>query len=192
VAANVLPLAGVLFWDWDAFALIALFWMENVVVGAFFALRILALDPRNAALWAGKLFMLPFFCIHYGIFTAGHGMFVFGMLGGKRYDVDGFNVLEPAARAATDYALWLPLAALFASHLFSFAWNYLYRGEFRVATLPELMAKPYGRVVVLHIAIILGGFGAMVLGSPVWALVVLIALKIGLDLKAHVKEHSKP
>jgi hypothetical protein len=29
------------------------------------------------------------------------------------------------------------------------------------------------------------------LGSPLWALLVLIALKIGLDLKAHVKEHSK-
>jgi hypothetical protein len=53
------------------------------------------------------------------------------------------------------------------------------------------MAKPYGRVVVLHIAIILGGIGAMALGSPLWALLVLLAMKIGLDWKAHVKEHSK-
>ena len=27
VAANLVPLAGVLFWGWDAFALVALFWM---------------------------------------------------------------------------------------------------------------------------------------------------------------------
>jgi hypothetical protein len=80
---------------------------------------------------------------------------------------------------------------LVASHLFSFAWNYLYRGELRRAQLSSLMAKPYGRVVVLHIAIILGGIGAMALGSPVWALLVLLAMKIGLDWKAHVKEHSK-
>jgi len=100
-------------------------------------------------------------------------------------------VLEPAARAAADYGLWLPLAVLVASHLFSFAWNYLYRGELRRAQLSSLMAKPYGRVVVLHIAIILGGIGAMALGSPVWALLVLLAMKIGLDWKAHVKEHSK-
>ena len=77
VAANLVPLAGVLFWGWDAFALIALFWMENVVIGVFFVLRMLALDPRDPALWAGKLFMVPFFCFHYGMFTAIHGVFVF-------------------------------------------------------------------------------------------------------------------
>ena len=80
---------------------------------------------------------------------------------------------------------------LVASHLFSFGWNYLYRGEFRRAKLSELMSRPYVRVVVLHIAIILGGIGAVALGSPLWALLVLLAMKIGLDLKAHVDEHSK-
>jgi hypothetical protein len=192
VAANLVPLAGVLFWGWDAFALIALFWMENVVIGAFFALRMLCLDPRDPALWIGKLFMVPFFCVHYGGFTAIHGLFVFEMLGGRRYDMRGFDLFEPAARAAADYGLWLPLAALVASHLFSFLWNYLYRGEFLRAQLPRLMAAPYGRVVVLHLAILLGGFAAMALGSPLWALVVLLGLKIGLDLKAHLKEHSAP
>jgi hypothetical protein len=190
VAANLVPLAGVLFWGWDAFALIALFWMENVVVGLFFILRMLCLDPRDPALWAGKLFMVPFFCFHYGLFTAGHGVFVFDMLGGKRYDVQGLWVLEPAARAAADYGLWLPLAVLFASHLFSFLYNYLYRGEFRRVQLAALMFTPYRRVVVLHLTIIIGGFAAIFLGSPVWALLVLLAMKIGLDWKAHVKEHS--
>lgn len=190
VLANLVPLAGVLFWNWDAFALIALFWMENVVVGAFFVLRILCADPRDPALWAGKLFMIPFFGIHYGLFTAAHGVFVFDMLGGRRYDVQGLWVIEPALRAAADYGLWPPVAVLVASHLFSFVWNYLYRGEFRRAKLSELMSQPYKRVVVLHIAIILGGFGALALGSPLWALVVLLALKVGLDLKAHVREHS--
>jgi len=191
VAANGVPLVGVLFWGWDAFALIALFWMENVIIGVFFMLRMLCLDPRDPALWAAKLFMVPFFCFHYGMFTAGHGVFVFSLLGGKRYDVQGFALLEPAARAAADFGLWLPLAVLFASHLFSFGWNYLYRGEFRHAQLSRLMTEPYQRVIVLHVAIILGGIGAMALGSPLWALAVLLAVKIALDFKAHVKEHSK-
>jgi hypothetical protein len=191
VAANLVPLAGVLFWGWNAFVLIALFWMENVVVGVFFILRMLCVDPRDAALWAGKLFMVPFFCFHYGLFTTIHGALVFGIFGGKDYSPQGLQLLEPAARAVADYGLWLPLGALFASHLFSFLWNYLYRGEFRRAQLSALMTQPYIRVVILHVAIILGGIGAMALGSPLWALLVLLALKIGLDLKAHVKEHSK-
>ena len=103
----------------------------------------------------------------------------------------GGEALHGAARAASDFGLWLPLAVLVASHLFSFLWNYLVRGEFRRAQLATLMAQPYLRVVALHVGILLGGFGAMVLGSPLWALVVLLAMKIGLDLRAHVKEHSK-
>jgi hypothetical protein len=191
VAANLVPLAGVLLWGWDAFALIALFWMENVVLGAFFVLRMLSLDPRDPILWAGKLFLVPFFCLHYGMFTGIHGMFVFDMLGGRRYDVQGFALLEPAARAAADYGLWPPIAVLVGSHLFSFLWNYLYRGEFRRARLTDMMTRPYARVVALHVGILLGGFAAMMLGSPLWALVVLLAMKIGLDLKAHAKEHSR-
>jgi hypothetical protein len=31
---------------------------------------------------------------------------------------------------------------------------------------------------------------AMALGSPVWALLVLLAVKIAVDLKAHLKEHA--
>jgi hypothetical protein len=190
VAANLVPLAGVLFWGWDAFALLALFWMENVVVGVFFALRMLTIDPRDPALWMAKLFMVPFFCFHYGMFTAIHGAFVFSIFG-KNYAVHDLSVLGPAAHAASDYGLWLPIAVLLASHLFSFVWNYLLGGEFRRAQLARIMMTPYARVMVLHIAIILGGIAATALGSPVWALLVLIALKIGLDLKAHVKEHSK-
>jgi hypothetical protein len=190
VAANVVPLLGVLLWGWSVLALLALFWMENVVIGVFFILRMICADPRDAALWAGKLFMVPFFCVHYGMFTAGHGVLVFSLFGGKSYEVQGFSPLESAARAADDFGLWLPLAVLVASHFFSFCWNYLHRGEFRRARLTELMAKPYGRVIVLHVTILLGGFAAMMLGSPVWALLLLLALKIGLDLKAHLKEHS--
>ena len=50
LAANLVPVAGVLLWDWSVFALIALFWMENVIVGVFFALRMLCADPRDPAL----------------------------------------------------------------------------------------------------------------------------------------------
>ena len=190
LAANLVPVAGVLLWDWSVFALLVLFWMENVLLGLFFVLRMLCADPLDPALWGGKLLLVPFFCVHYGMFTAIHGLFVFALFGGKGYGSPGLQVLEPAVRAASDLGLWLPLAVLFASHGFSFLWNYLYRGEFRRAQLTRLMAQPYGRVAVLHLTIIFGGMGAMALGSPMWALLVLLALKIGLDWKAHLKEHS--
>ena len=42
IPLNLLPMAGVLLWDWRAFDLIFLYWMENLVIGAFSALRMLA------------------------------------------------------------------------------------------------------------------------------------------------------
>ena len=135
---------------------------------------------------------MPFFCVHYGVFTLIHGVLVFTVLGRGGFAGHPLNVLEQGARAAADYGLWPPLAVLVASHLFSFGWNYLYGGEFRRARLKDLMTQPYWRVMVLHFAIIVGGAGTMALGSPLWALIVLLALKIGLDLKAHLKEHSQP
>lgn len=190
VAANLLPLYGVLFWNWEAFPLLLLFWMENVIIGVLNAARMLAVDPADVASWGLKLFMVPFFCFHYGMFTAIHGVFVLGLFGGRQYNTSGLDVLDPAMRAASDWKLWLPLLALLASHLFSFFYNYLYRGEFRRASVQALMMKPYVRVVILHVTILFGGFGAMALGSPLWALLLLIAIKITVDVKAHLKEHT--
>lgn len=191
VAANLVPLYGVLAWDWPVFPLIALFWMENVIVGALNVARMLAADPGNVALWAGKLFMVPFFCVHYGMFTAAHGTFVFGMFGGKGYDARGLWPGEAAVQTVVDYGLAVPVAALALSHLFSFVWNYLGRGEFRSASLAALMGTPYARVVVLHLTIIFGGMAAMALDSPVWALVLLVGIKTGVDLLSHRREHVK-
>ena len=118
----------------------------------------LCADPRDPALWAGKLFLVPFFCFHYGMFTAIHGSFVFRMLGGKRYDTPGLAAARAGrARRARTTACGCRSPCWSRATLFSFLWNYLYRGEFRRAQLAALMAQPYGRVVVLHVAIILGG-----------------------------------
>jgi len=193
LVANLVPLYGVLVLGWEVFPLVLLFWMENVVIGVLNVARMLCVDPRDPASWAAKLFIVPFFCFHYGMFTTVHGVFVFSLFGGQGFSrVRGLNVLGPAMDAVREYGLQLAVLALAASHLFSFLWNYLGRGEFRRVSLRTLMARPYGRVVVLHLAILGGGFAAAALGSPVWALVLLIALKVGFDLHAHLKEHRTP
>ena len=55
----------------------------------------------------------------------------------------------------------------------------------------ELMHSPYGRIVVLHLAIIFGGFAVQALGSSVGLLVLLIIGKIVIDASLHVRAHKK-
>ena len=79
--------------------------------------------------------------------------------------------------------------ALVASHLYSFFGNYLAGGEFRRTNVTLLMFQPYARVVVLHIALLLGGFATMASGGSVFALLILVVGKTMIDVKLHLREH---
>jgi len=94
-----------------------------------------------------------------------------------------YSVIPPQVRLA--------VLALFASHGVSFVQNYLLKGEYAAAKPNELMGSPYGRVVVMHIAILTGGFLTMAAGSPAPLLLVLVALKTALDINLHNREHKK-
>lgn len=185
ILANLAPLGGVLFLGWDAAALLFLFWLENAVIGFYNLLKMASLGQAQA------LFFIPFFTIHYGAFLFGHLAFlvIFFVVGGLL--PEGPGGLASGFRDAGATALSvLPMAGVFLlSHGVSFFLIFL-REERRNATLPQLMMAPYGRVVVLHVAIVLGGFAAMFAGQPLFILVILVMGKIVLDVRAHLKEHG--
>ena len=193
IAANLLPLYGVLVLGWAVLPIMVLFWLENIVIGVLNILRILFSSPADAAQWARKLLLVPFFAVHYGLFTAVHGLFVFALFGGESYKalIDGLWTLDAARHAIAEFALWPGIGALTASHLFSFFWNYLGQREYQQARPEALMQAPYSRVIVLHVVIIFGALLIQLFHSPLWALLLLIGLKIGVDLRAHLKEHRR-
>jgi hypothetical protein len=86
----------------------------------------------------------------------------------------------------------LGAVVLFVSHGVSFFWNYVAQGEYRRTSPVERMFAPYGRVVVLHVAIVLGAMPVLLLGSPIGLLVVLVVGKTILDLFLHLREHARP
>lgn len=51
------------------------------------------------------------------------------------------------------------------------------------------MGEPYKRIIVMHLTIIFGGFLSMMFGSALPALLLLIFLKVGTDLRGHLREH---
>jgi len=187
VLANLWPLAGVLFFGWTVFSVLLLFWAENVIVGVFNVGRMWMAGNPGEGGTAEKFFVIPFFIVHYGMFTAIHGLFVIAIFGGAEEDL----ALSAAhvARMALSAGIVPAAAALAASHGYSFVVNYLGSGEFRSATLKTLMFQPYTRVVILHVVIIFGGFLIVSLGAPTAALALLIVLKIGIDATTHLREH---
>jgi len=187
IAANLVPMLGVLFLGWEVFPILFLFWCENVVVGLFNVLRMAMCSGGDRMTHWAKLFMIPFFCVHYGIFTAVHGTFLFGFFAAVHLGHDIGNAIDLLLK---DYLFWA-LVALFLSHAVSFVVNYIGKQEYRRVTLEQLMALPYGRIVVLHVTILFGAFLFAFTGLPSVCLTLLVVLKIIVDLKAHQKEHHK-
>lgn len=190
IGANVLPLLGVVWLGWEVFPLMFLFWLENVIIGGFNVLRMLLAEPGPAGISIQRLFLVPFFCVHYGMFCLVHGVFVwalFGPAGSVKGPVRPETLREVIV---SEHLHWAALA-LAVSHGFSFLSNYLGRGEYRRARLDQLMAAPYARVVVLHVVLLAGGFLTQAAGSPLWALLLLVVLKTGTDLWAHLRERRR-
>jgi hypothetical protein len=191
ILANFIPIYGVAFLGWEAFPVILLFWFENVVIGLYNVLKIVFARPDDLGRWVAKVFMVPFFAFHYGMFCFVHGIFVVALFGGGTVESLDNPGLDMFAGALTAAGVTWAAVALIVSHGFSFAWNYLKHGEFRRATLENLMKQVYARVVVLHLVIIASGFLVLALGMPAVGLVLLVLLKIGVDLNAHLKERAR-
>ena len=76
IAANLLPVAGVLWLDWDVFGLLLLFWFENVVIGIYGIARIILSGADRVS---DDLIAPLFFLAHYGLFMFVHFMVLFGL-----------------------------------------------------------------------------------------------------------------
>ncbi|WP_290482847.1 DUF6498-containing protein, partial [Hyphomonas sp. UBA3601] len=73
---DLLPILAVLVFGWGATPLVALYWLENLVIGMFTVLRMVATLAGNIVNLFTVLFIVPFFTLHYGMFCFGHGVFI--------------------------------------------------------------------------------------------------------------------
>ena len=204
VLANAIPLAGVLFLGWSVWTILILYWVENGIVGVINILKMARAqgpDPTDRRGIAqhpvpsgSKLALIPFFVIHYGLFWFVHGIFVLTLpLFTGIFDdgpvADPFEVAGYQAAGVDPGAILLAAGALAISHGVSFWWNFLRGGEYRRVSAAGQMFAPYGRLVALHLTIILGATAVVATGAPVAAVAILVAAKTLLDLGLHLAEH---
>jgi hypothetical protein len=205
VAANILPIYGVIVFAWDAFNIVLLYWAENLVIGFYNVVKIATIKVSNPIEYLAKLFSIPFFVIHFGGFCAIHGIFIFLLFGKSEspsYNSMGHSwpcflvfvqlligVIKHCWATITPEMKYA-IEALFASHGISYVHNYLIRGEYAVAGAKQLMETPYSQVMVMHFAIIAGAFLSAMIGSPAGILVILIVMKTIIDVKFHIRRHK--
>jgi hypothetical protein len=189
ILANLVPLVGVFFFDWDVFSVVLLYWMENLVLGFYTLLKIILLPAENVRNQLDKVLTIPFFCVHYGMFCFGHGVFIFAIF--TDFGIEGPRNGPADTLFGRMLGLIIPVLALGVSHGISFVQNYLLGKEYNEMNLGDLMKAPYARIVILHVALIAAGFFIVLLGSPIPLLVILIGMKTGMDVWLHNREHVR-
>lgn len=179
--ANAIPLVGVFFWDWDSFSLIYLYWFENVIIGAFFVMRMVIRPYSHPIELAMPLFIAPFFFLHYGGFTMGHGLFIVTLFGGDQYNAGASAFSGLLAPLWSEPNILLATIVLFAYHAFDWLMHTAKHG-LGTDGVKDLMVAPYRRIVILHLSILAGGFALQELNEPTAGLVILIAIKTAFDI----------
>ncbi|MCI5108185.1 MAG: DUF6498-containing protein [Pseudomonadales bacterium] len=181
IAANLLPLFGVLLLGWDIGELMLLFWAESAVIGFYNLLKM-----ARVGKWA-VLFFGPFFTGHFGGFMVVHLLFIYGFF----INDPNAGTDIPVDQVLADFIALIPaLLGFFLSHGISYVSNFLGRQEYLGMTINAQMGQPYKRIIVMHVTIIFGGFLVMALGSTLPALMLIIGLKLWTDLYSHLKEHG--
>ena len=187
--ANAVPLFGVLFLGWSAAPILGLYWLETLIIGGFTVLRIVTC--RGGGVGPSKFFVVPFFCVHFGLFMFVHGVFLTLLIGiGIAMSASPVEMLEGLAEELFAYGgAWIAIGALVVSHGISYFTNFLGRGEYLEKHPAQLMMAPYGRVVVMHLTVLFGGILTVAFGQMTVLLLLLIVGKTMVDARAHRREH---
>ncbi|MBP1327597.1 hypothetical protein JOF28_002829 [Leucobacter exalbidus] len=190
----LIPVVGIVFFDWDWRSVLVLYWLQNITAGARAELDMFRTKTQPAASVAGgvtftvngrqssgampKPFAMLFFAVHYGLFTLVHGVFVMLIVLGV------FSSLfagpgGAAPQGAFDLrgiVLYWALASLVQLVIGCFTPR---------ANLPPVMQlfwAPYPRIFVLHVTILLGVWLINYFGWPPVAALLLVALQFGVDV----------
>lgn len=190
LAVDLVPVIAVFAFGWGATPLVALYWLENLVIGAFTILRMIGTALDSFFSLAMALFMVPFFFFHYGMFCFVHGIFIRAFAAGE----DG-GALEPVslvhwALGTAPEMLWFVAAIIVVSALY-YAFDFLWRGEYKASNPQQEMFSPYGRIVTLHVAILLGAGVAFSLNEPLAGVLLLIFIRVVFGMFQAVQRHRK-
>ena len=183
IIANLVPIVGVIVAGWDAGTIVLLYWTENIIVGFYNVVKLALVKTDDSIRREMGRSVISFFCLHYGLFCFGHGIFVLLLISMTKGNPDLSRL-----KLLFGQIVW-PSLGLFVSHGVSFVENTLIHKEYKSVTARQQMKQPYGRIVLLHVAILFAMFVLMRLGPSVGLLVALIAGKILLDLWLHNRSH---
>jgi len=179
---HLLPLLSVWLAGWDAGNLLILYWLESAVIGLWTVVLVAAAPaqplkilsgPGQASTTGGG--MALFILVHAGFFMGIHLYFLHFAFEVTQADLHG-SLPAAIVHMLLDDGLWLPLAGVFVIRMLVTV-QALQRQE----PVQRQIIGFYFRIVVMQLAIIIGGFLMFMVG-PIAALITLVAVRLGFEI----------
>lgn len=185
VLVNLIPIGGVVLLGWNGAQVLILYWLENVIIGVMTLPRVLAArgqfgppgrQPGQSAP-PSALGTGCFFVVHYGIFCLGHGLFTFVIA------MDFLRSSDPALSGPLfDTPFLWGLLGLVGLNLIALWRDWWRPRAWRTANPISEMFRPYGRIFVLHVAVLGGAWAMQKYHAPEGAILILCLGKAVLEL----------
>jgi hypothetical protein len=207
IAADAIPIFGVLYGGWDVFVLLMLYWMETAIIGAWTIARI-AVAPQgsmgpllvNGRPTNSSRALAGFFVVHSGMFMGVHMVFLWSIFSGA-WAQKIHGPLDFFAKMVIGEDLWIPLLVLFVARGLAFLFHVLkpemiqtLERSLHLATsikapagtdFGSILGGFYSRIILMHVTIIFSAFLAAVLGS-IAPLIIMVGLKTVADVILHL------
>lgn len=179
LGTDLVPILAIILFQWGPTPLVALYWLENLVIGVYTILRLAGSGLTGLGNLLLALFMIPFFTLHYGMFCFVHGIFIRSFSGDK----GGDGILDVVNWALGSGAgmVWF-VAVIAASNMVFYLVDFIGKGELRRTSPAAEMFAPYGRIVTLHVAIILGAFLSIATRQPLLGVLMLIVIRVAFGI----------
>jgi hypothetical protein len=217
IIANLVPLAGILFLGWNAFAIVSLYWIETIIIGFFAILRFMFAPTEQISL-KKKLVGVPVFSWFLGWFLSGYGVaiiFLFIIFANRNIPQAEWSVAVPDG----DYyqpswpgplglfelgidtirimyhilpsKIIVPVILLAISHIYSFVDDYFIKKGQVFKNFKQIAEETGIRIFAFHFSIMIGGFLMAIFLSNIPILVCLVIFKCCVDVKMYLTQGNK-
>lgn len=161
IFSNLLPLYGVIKYNWTIFSVVYIYWVELLIISTFQLLKIIfAKGDPSASAWSKIILALKFFGFRTGLFFF-YLLFIVVFLGlmlsaGKKDNSDMFTMFDVLFFKGNFYKITLLSFVVYNTieFLILFIWN----GKYLLAKPSDNFVILDARIIVVHIVVVLGTF----------------------------------
>jgi hypothetical protein len=189
IAAGLAAGAGVLVAGWPPLLVLALFWVENLVVAAFQVARMLLLGARDG--WAGLYgcaVVALIFAAWSVLFWLAHAALIVGVVGDGYEPTVGLPIesaLLLVERLRDTAEIWPVLGLmLVVAVLDLLRWLFTAQADPLGDDIGAMMKAATSRMAVLQGSLLLGGFVLNFFAAPQAVVLLLVVLKFAVELQA--------